>query len=808
MRLFMRSLAVLFLLCGAPALVFGQAGNYENYDIAKIELKGNINTDSSLIRALLSSKVGSRFSYRLVSRDVKDLYYLGYFSDIKVDAVVALGSIILTYIFEEYDKVEEIIIRGNNELSSGSIKDAMTLRKDSVFSALQLQRNIEAILEAYRKKGFRDVVITPATRTDAETRRVYIELDIREGNKLVIEKISIIGARQLKESAVKGAIEDTHESGLFRSGVYDEKNFDRDKARIVEYYHNRGFIRMAITKTDVRIAPVKPGSAQQAIFLDVYIDEGSRYRMGEYTFEGNDIFSSAEILNKLFRMRSGAYFDTSQYESDQMSLWQAYRERGYIYTEITPIRQLDEQQQLVNLTYKIRERDIAHIRNIVIRGNTSTKDYVIQREIRVKEGEIFNSSSIRRSQERLFNLRYFKDINIDIEAVSEHEGLMDLIFSVKEDRTGLFTLGAGYGTATGFSIFEQVSENNFLGRGLTISQRLEVGQKRKSLQLGIDTPYLFTFDPTSLGFSVSYSDTIIENISTNYMNVELSEPKKRNDAKYHFSRRAFEMQLRLGRSFGEWWRGYSSYTFGFVNSYGANFVPKTAAEAEDAGLSANAQEYIRRLREALERGYSTKSSVRFGALYDTRDYIGGPSRGIYASQFFTYTGGLFGGQSQWIMTETNFSFFVPLFWNLVFAVDTKYETIFDQLTGKLDIYPGDELQFDGMTELRGWREYYHAGRTKMSSMIELRYPIDKRMFWGVFFYDMGKLWEDAGKLTFDLKDYKHSVGLGFRLQISVLPIRLYFARKLEYDADGKANWIGGTKLLKGWETVFSVAGIF
>ncbi|MDR2733974.1 MAG: outer membrane protein assembly factor BamA [Spirochaetota bacterium] len=804
MKLLVRFALLLFLLCGISPLVY--AAGYEDYDIARIELKGNINTDSSLIRAQLSSRVGSRFSYRLVSRDVKDLYSQGYFSNIQVDVTVTLGSIILTYIFEEYDKVEEIIIKGNSELSTGDIREVMTLQKDTVYSAVWLQRDIEAIQEAYRKKGFRNAGITSTTRTDAETHRVYIGLDIKEGSKIVVEKISIIGARQLDAGSVKRAIDDTHESGLFRSGVFDEKNFEKDKARIVEYYHTRGFIKMSITRADVRIAPVKPGSAQQGIFLDIYVDEGKRYKMGEYFFEGNYIFTSAEILRKFFRLKSGAFFDAGQNEKDQMTLWQAYSERGYIRTEITPIRQIDEQTQVVNLTFKIRESEIAHVRNIRIKGNTRTLDYVVKREMRIKEGEVFNSSAIRRSQERLFNLRYFKDVNIDVEPVREHEGLMDLIFSVKEDRTGLFTLGAGYGTATGFSFFAQISENNLLGRGLTASGRGELGQKRQSIMLGIDTPYTFLYDPTSLGFSVSYSDTRIENINTNYMDTALSVPMRGDDKEYHFSRKAFEIQLRAGRSLSEWWRGYASYTFAWVNSYGANFVPKSETDA--ATLSASAQEYIRRLRDALARGYSTKSSARIGLLYDTRDYIGGPSRGIYASQFLTYTGGILGGASQLILSESNFSFFIPLFWNLVFAVDTKMEAIFDQLDGRSNIYPGDELQFDGMTELRGWRDYYYAGRGKISSMTELRIPIDKRMFWGVVFYDMGKLWEDYDKISLSFKEYKHSVGLGLRLQLTVLPIRFYLARKFEYDEFGKVNWIGGTKFFKGWETVFSVAGIF
>ena len=235
-------LVVCILSVSFPAWSAG----YEDYTIIKIDLKGNVNTDAALIRALLSSKVNAKFSYRNVTRDVKDLYYLGYFSDIQVDALIVAGGLVLTYIFEEYDKIEEILFKGNDELSEGDLKEAMTLRKDSVFSQIQLQKNIETILEAYRKEGYRNAKVTPNVRVDKNLRKVYIRLDIDEGDKIVIQKIRIIGASQLPESAVRDAIEDTHESGFFRGGIYDEKTFEKDKSRIVEYYRNRGLDRKSV----------------------------------------------------------------------------------------------------------------------------------------------------------------------------------------------------------------------------------------------------------------------------------------------------------------------------------------------------------------------------------------------------------------------------------------------------------------------------------------------------------------------------------------------------------------------------------
>jgi outer membrane protein insertion porin family len=406
-----------------------------------------------------------------------------------------------------------------------------------------------------------------------------------------------------------------------------------------------------------------------------------------------------------------------------------------------------------------------------------------------------------RSQQRLMNTRFFKDVKIDVEPGSA-EGLMNLIFSMQEDRTGLFTLGAGYGTVSGFTFYQQLSENNFLGRGLRIYERIEFGQKKKSVQLGIDTPYLIKYDPTSLGFTISYNNALYEDISENYIDTNASAPMKGDDP-YQFTRNSFEIQLRGGRALGEYWRVSGSYTWAWIESKDPNFELK---ELGDIGYD-EYKDAIDDLADAFAQGFKTKSSFRFGLIFDTRDYVGGPSRGIYWSQFMAYTGGILGGDSQHIMTDTKFSFFIPLMWNFVFAVDTNFEFIFNQFNGDSYIYPGDKLSVDGMTEMRGWQNFNETGRSKATACIELRYPIEKTMLWGVFFYDVGMVWDGYKDMNFNFSTYKHSIGFGFRLQLAMLPIRLYFARRFHYP-DGEIEWVGGTKFFKGWETVFSVAGIF
>lgn len=801
---------LILLLAGAVIMMPGALSSqnrsgYEGRRIIKIDLKGNLNRDSTLIKAQLGSKVGGILSYKTLAKDVKDLFFLGFFSDIKVEALKFGGDgVYLTFIFEEYEKIQDILITGSDAVSKKDILELLTVKKGSVYNKMLVKDSIDKVLDKYRQEGYINAQVTPSVKTDPVSRTAVVTFAVNEGKKIVIEKITFIGCKQLEAGSVDNALEDTHASSLFRSGIYDEKKFDKDKERIVAYYQNRGFIKMRIIKVDKEIRQVRPDKPKQGIFLTIHVEEGERYSMGKFTFSGNEVFTDAVIRDEIFRLKSGQFFNEEQYKKDFAGLYGRYQELGYIFANIVPERTIDEGKKLVNLSFRIVEMDKAHVELIKIKGIVRTKQYVVEREIRIKEGEVFNRSKIVRSQQRLMNTRFFKDVKIDVEPGSA-EGLMNLIFSMQEDRTGLFTLGAGYGTVSGLTAYQQLSENNFLGRGLRIYERIEFGQKKKSVQLGIDTPYLIKYDPTSLGFTVSYNNGLIEDIASMYIS---SNSAPAGDDGYHYLRNTFEIQLRGGRALGEYWRTSGSYTWAWLKSYDENFIVTGSTESNyPPSTDKNAIDRVESLRYDLAAGYQTKSSFRFGFIFDTRDYVGGPSRGIYWSQFMSYTGGILGGDSQHIMTDTKFSFFIPLMWNFVFAVDTNFEFIFNQLDGRHHTMHGDRLRFDGMTELRGWTNFDNDGRSKASFSIELRYPIEKTMLWGVFFYDIGMVWDGYNDINFDFTDYKHSIGFGFRLQLAMLPIRLYFARRFHYP-DGEIEWVGGTKFFKGWETVFSVAGIF
>ncbi|MCB1172061.1 MAG: BamA/TamA family outer membrane protein [Leptospiraceae bacterium] len=140
--------------------------------------------------------------------------------------------------------------------------------------------------------------------------------------------------------------------------------------------------------------------------------------------------------------------------------------------------------------FTIGENNIAYIENIIIKGMQKTREYVIRRELLIKEGQLFNKSLVDRSREKLVNLQYFSEVNLQMRPGSSDDQ-MNLIIEVKEQPTGTISMGGGFGTQSGFSIFTELGENNLNGTGQRITGRLEYGPLRRSVSIDWTEPWFY-----------------------------------------------------------------------------------------------------------------------------------------------------------------------------------------------------------------------------------------------------------------------------------------------------------------------------
>jgi outer membrane protein insertion porin family len=132
----------------------------------------------------------------------------------------------------------------------------------------------------------------------------------------------------------------------------------------------------------------------------------------------------------------------------------------------------------------------------VFTGNTTTRDNVIRRELRLYEGNIFNTEALKYSIKRLNQLGYFKPLegpgkDVTIDKIATADSKVDVKMKLEEQNRNQLTFGAGVSQFEGF--FGQLSFQtaNFLGRGESFTVSLQGGQRAQNYSVAFTEPFLF-----------------------------------------------------------------------------------------------------------------------------------------------------------------------------------------------------------------------------------------------------------------------------------------------------------------------------
>ena len=179
--------------------------------------------------------------------------------------------------------------------------------------------------------------------------------------------------------------------------------------------------------------------------MNVIIQEGRRYYVGDVSFLGNAILSDQDIKSHLKNLKQGNFFSHEKMEEDVGNIREAYFDRGYISALVEESTSFNTATAKVDVKVNIKEGKLAYINKIKIQGNAHTRDIVIRRELRMYPGDQFDGAKLRLSKQRLKDLGYFEDVGYDIED-TDQEDYKDLVVQVKEAKTGTFSFGGGYST--------------------------------------------------------------------------------------------------------------------------------------------------------------------------------------------------------------------------------------------------------------------------------------------------------------------------------------------------------------------------
>lgn len=715
--------------------------NDKEHRIAAITPEGNKRVDSGAILRKIKTKIGDIYDPAILREDLKAIYAMGYFNDVQIDLHDSEKGKVVSFRVVEKPIISTIIFEGLDKLKEEDVRTAANIKEHHILNPTQISTAKDAILALYESKGYYNCKIESEVSYPSDTGAV-ITFKVNEGEKIYIKEITVEGNASYDSDEILDQIE-TSEKGwltwLTADGLLDMDKIHQDADKIVAFYNNNGYL-------DARVAEPVIRQEDDSMFLHFIIEEGTRYKVGTVDFTGDLIVDKKELA-KMVTVRKEPYLNRQMMRDDILTITDAYSEKGYAFATIKPKTAKAASGDRLDITFEIDKGELVYIDRITITGNTRTRDNVIRRELRVVEGGVFDSSAIRKSNQALQRLSYFEEINITPEPTSDPTR-MNIVINVKEKPTGTFSIGVGYSSVDNIILMGSISENNFLGRGDTLSLRGDMGGSSSRFNLGYTNPRL--------------------NDSQLSWGADLFNTEREYD---DYDKKSMGGGLRIGYPIWEKWRLFGNYSL---------------TDTELSDLSANASEFIKRSAEI-----NITSAVKLSLVRDTRNKTFVPTEGSRHEVSLEYAGGPLMGDAEFTKAEANTSWYFPMPLSTVFHVQGAAGHVMENKEGQLPVY--ERFYLGGMKTMRGFefakvspldaKGNRVGGNTMWYTNVELIFPIsEKQGFNAMVFTDAGQVIDDDGWAVTG-EDMKQSVGVGLLWNSPMGPLELVWGYNLDAGED-------------------------
>lgn len=699
---------------------------------------------------------GAEFNREALDADVKRLYGTGNFSDVVSEVETLPGDKVrITFKLRMKPRISAIRYRGNVKYSAADLGKEVSLTEGGLLNDKALRESAQKLRKFYEDKGYHDNKVTPVIMPDADG-SVTLTFQIEENFKLRVHDVFFEGATVFSTWDLRHSVANQYSywnwmpfvNDYFNFGLLDRHELDLDRARLREKYHDKGYLDFKID--DLAITPVKDDP--EYVDLTFKITEGEPYKVGKQAITGNTVFTEAELLPCLV-LKEGETFSSSVEEATAKAISARYGALGYADMSCRPVRHEDFGNKTVGIDYEITEGRKYFVRNVIITGNTETKDKVVRRELMIHDGDPLDPSRVDVSRQRLLGMGYFEKVeasSVGADALDEK----DVVFKVEEKPTR-YNLRIGGGSSDLSAIFgmAEVSTNNF---DITNPGNWFYGGGQRMRIQG-----LYGID--NAGFNVDFVEPWLLDLPLRY---ELSGFMNMvNYNEWRENRVGFRTSL-TRRILDD----FTSVSLGYKFEY---------VKIDD--VSSRFKEYM---QENNQTGGQLVSQPSLSLDRDTRDSLIDPTEGYNMNLFSSITPKFLGSSNNYYRLEAKGSYYYSILDKAVIAmVGGKIGTVsaFDR---DEDVPIFERYFLGGSDTLRGF-EYRsvsptfghgnnYGGQTMLLLTTEVTHPI-----WGpvrgAVFCDIGNAW--ANSYEMGISDINIGAGYGLRIKLPIInaPIRLDLA---------------------------------
>ncbi|MEW6996523.1 outer membrane protein assembly factor BamA [Colwelliaceae bacterium BS250] len=472
----------------------------EDFIVDDIQVKGLQRVALGAALTHIPISVGDQLNDFRISQSIKSLYKSGHFHNIKV---FRDGDRIIFRV-KERETISAIIFEGNDDIKDEQLQESLDGSDIRVGETLDrsVLTGIESGLEDfYHSVGKYNATVNTKI-THLPRNRINLEFEFKEGDAAAIEQINVVGNEIFSNEKLLEKIELTYDSpwwDFMAQDRYQKQTLQGDMETIESHYLDRGYLRFAIDSTQVSMTPNKEG-----VYITLNVTEGEQYRVSEVEFIG-DMAGYEKTIEAISPLRIDELYNGAEVTYTENLISKFLGRFGYAYPEVRTIPEINDEDKTVKLIVSVDPGKRIYVNRINFAGNDVTSEQVLRREMRQMEGAWLSNNWVEASKMRVQRLPYFETVEFETTQVPGEEDLVDIDFTVKEQASGSFTAGVGYGSYSGLSLNAGVQQNNFLGTGNRLALQVSTNKYSESINLSYTDPY-FTIDAISLGGNIFYSE--------------------------------------------------------------------------------------------------------------------------------------------------------------------------------------------------------------------------------------------------------------------------------------------------------------
>lgn len=715
------------------------------FKIHKVLIQGVKKVEKEAILEKISSKEGMVLDNYVLRKDIQKIYSLKYFEAVEAHQKIEKGKNYLIFKVKEKPIITTITLEGNNDIDDDDLVAQIKTKEFSILDINTIKVDVGALQKHYEEKGYYLASIDYEVKKISKE-NVELIFKIQEFDKVKVKKVIFLGNKAFSDNELKDIME-TREEGLFsfmsNSGNFKEFNFNTDIERMKYFYKTKGYLQINIGTPEITVSEDK-----KWVFITIKVMEGPQFSINNINYQGEVLFPETEINEKI-SLKNGDIYSEERLRKDIQLLTEMYQDEGYAFANVLRTLRVVPGENKVDVEFSFEKGKIAYFGSIKIVGNTKTRDKVVRRELKIREGVKFSGTDLRRSKENVNRLGFFEPKSIVFNTITRkgRDDVLDVEISLKERNTGQISLGAGYSTATGEFFQGSIAQNNFRGLGQNLAFSISHSKTNQTFNLSFTEPYFLDTKWTAGGDAF------------------LTDNKQ--SSSFRYKKKGFD--VRVGYPIFEFTRLFLTYKWETIKM--ENVTDPTVDVDTENGVA---------------------SSIKAAMIHDQRDNKFEPTKGHYIRFSSEYAG--LGGDKKWFKNELDGRYFKRLWGDLTFrsrVFGGKIDRVGDKRVPRTE-----KFTLGGPKNLRGYnfeaigpeanvldttgrlRTFNKGGRFAAFSTIELVHPLAREagLKW-VLFFDAGDAWDDS--LGVDAFKLNMDYGFGFRWFSPIGVLRFEFGYPID-----------------------------